>query len=42
MTGNRTFKQVVHFDKIQAYNGVNLLHGYRPVGVFSLKEVVEP
>ena len=36
------FKHIVHYDKIAGYNAVNLLNGYRPVQIFSPKEIVEP
>jgi len=36
------FKYIVHYDKIAGYNAVNLLNGYRPVQIFSPKEIVEP
>ncbi len=35
------FKHIVHFEKIRGYNGVNLLHGYRPMSIFSPMEVVD-
>lgn len=34
------FKHIVHYDKINSYHGVNLLHGYRPIPIYSPKEVV--
>ncbi len=36
------FRHIVHFDKIRAYNGVNLLYGYRQISIHSPREVVEP
>lgn len=36
------FRHIVHFDKIMGYHGVNLIHGYRPVSVYSPREVIEP
>jgi hypothetical protein len=36
------FKHVVHFDKIAGFEAVNLLHGYRPVRIYSPREVVQP
>jgi formylmethanofuran dehydrogenase subunit B len=36
------FKHIVHYDKIAGYNAVNLLNGYRPLQIFSPKEIVEP
>lgn len=36
------FNHIVHYDKIAGYNAVNLLNGYRPVQIFSPKEIVEP
>lgn len=36
------FKHIVHFDKISAYQGVNLLKGYKAIKIYSPKEVVEP
>ena len=36
------FRHIVHFDKISGYQGVNMIHGYRPVSIYSPKEVTEP
>ncbi len=36
------FRHIVHYDKIAGYNAVNLLHGYKPLQIFSPKEVVTP
>ena len=36
------FKHIVHFEKISGYHGVNLIRGYRPVSIYSPKEVIEP
>jgi hypothetical protein len=35
------FKHIVHFEKINAYQAINLLHGYKPIHIFSPKEVIE-
>jgi len=35
------FKHIVHFEKIAGYNAVNLLNGYKPLAIFSPREVVE-
>lgn len=34
------FKHIVHYDKIAGYNAVNLMRGYRPLQIFSPREVV--
>lgn len=36
------FKHIVHFEKINGYHGVNLIRGYKPVSIYSPREVVEP
>ncbi len=36
------FKHIVHFEKINGYHGVNLIRGYKPVSIYSPKEVIEP
>jgi hypothetical protein len=36
------FKHIVHFEKISGYHGVNLIRGYRPLSIYSPKEVIEP
>lgn len=33
------FKHIVHFVKIRGYHGVNLIHGYRAIPIFSPPEV---
>ena len=33
------FKHIVHFDKIRMFNAVNLEHGYKPLQIFSPREV---
>jgi len=35
------FKHIVHYDKISGYQAVNLLNGYKPIHIYSPKEVVE-
>jgi hypothetical protein len=35
------FKHIVHFEKIAGFQAVNLLHGYKPVRIYSPREVVE-
>ena len=35
------FKHIVHYDKIAGYNAVNILNGYRPLQIYSPKEIVE-
>ena len=35
------FRHIVHFDKIRAYNAVNLMHGYAQVDIRTPEEVVE-
>ena len=34
------FKHIVHYDKIRAYQAINLLHGYKKILIYSPKEVV--
>jgi hypothetical protein len=34
------FKHIVHFDKINGFNAVNLLNGYRKVDIYSPKQVI--
>ncbi|MDW8214968.1 MAG: hypothetical protein RMJ55_15535 [Roseiflexaceae bacterium] len=34
------FKHVVHYDKIRKFNAVNLEWGYKPLQIFSPREVV--
>lgn len=33
------FKHIVHFDKIRLFNAVNIEFGYRPLQIFSPREV---
>ncbi len=35
------FKHIVHYDKICGYKAVNLLNGYKPINIYSPKEVIE-
>jgi hypothetical protein len=35
------FKHIVHFDKIAGFQAVNLVHGYKPLRIYSPREVVE-
>jgi hypothetical protein len=35
------FKHIVHFDKITGFEAVNLLHGCRPVRIYSPMEVAD-
>ena len=35
------FKHIVHFDKIPKYNAVNVLNGYRKIGIYSPLEVIK-
>ena len=35
------FKHIVHFDKIPKYNAVNILKGYRRIGIYSPLEVIQ-
>ncbi len=34
------FKHIVHYEKISGYQAVNLLRGYKPIRIYSPKEVV--
>lgn len=34
------FKHIVHYEKIRRFNSVNLLEGYKPIEIFSPREVV--
>lgn len=36
------FRHIVHFEKISGYHGVNLIRGYKPLNIYSPKEVIEP
>lgn len=36
------FKHIVHYDKIRGFNAVNLIMGYKPIQIYSPKEVIEP
>ena len=33
------FKHIVHFEKIQKFNAVNLEMGYKPISIYSPREV---
>lgn len=33
------FKHIVHFEKIQKFNAVNIELGYKPILIYSLREV---
>jgi hypothetical protein len=35
------FKHIVHYDKIRGFNAVNMLLGYKPILIYSPKEVIE-
>jgi hypothetical protein len=35
------FKHIVHFDKIAAFQAINVLRGYKPLSIYSPREVVE-
>lgn len=35
------FKHIVHYDKIRGFQAINLLQGYKPIQIFSPKEVVD-
>ncbi len=34
------FKHIVHFQRIPLYNAINLMRGYREIGIFSPQEVM--
>lgn len=34
------FKHIVHYEKINGYHAVNLLHGYKQIRIYSPKEIV--
>ena len=34
------FKHIVHYDKIRRFNAINLERGYKPIQIFSPREVV--
>jgi len=34
------FKHIVHYEKISGYHAVNLMNGYKEIGIYSPKEVV--
>ncbi len=34
------FKHIVHYDKIPKYNAVNILNGYKKIGIYSPLEVI--
>ena len=33
------FKHIVHFEKIQKFNAVNIEMGYKPISIYSPREV---
>ena len=33
------FKHIVHFDKIRLFNAVNIEQGYKPMNIYSPREV---
>lgn len=35
------FKHIVHYEKISGYHAVNIVNGYKTVGIYSPKEVVD-
>ena len=35
------FKHIVHYDKIPKYNAVNVLNGYRHIGIYSPLEIID-
>ncbi len=35
------YKHIVHFEKIQKFNAVNIEMGYKPIAIYSPKEVVK-
>lgn len=35
------FKHIVHYEKISGYQAVNLLNGYKPIRIYSPREVVK-
>lgn len=35
------FKHIVHYEKINGYQAVNLLNGYKPIKIYSPREVVD-
>ena len=34
------FKHIVHYDKINGYQAINLLNGYKPISIYSQKELI--
>lgn len=34
------FRHIVHYDKIPLYNAINILHGYKPIAIYSPLEVI--
>lgn len=34
------FKHIVHYEKLSGYQAVNLLNGYKPINIYSPKEIV--
>ena len=35
------FKHIVHYDKIPKYNAVNILNGYKYIGIYSPLEIID-
>ena len=35
------FKHIVHYDKIPKYNAINILNGYKNIGIYSPLEVIQ-
>ena len=35
------FKHIVHFDKIPKYNAINVLNGYKNIGIYSPMEIID-
>ena len=35
------FKHIVHYEKIHGYQAINLLHGYKPILIYSPREVID-
>ncbi len=35
------FKHIVHYDKIPKYNAVNILNGYKQIGIYSPLEIID-
>jgi hypothetical protein len=36
------FQHIVHFEKINGYNAINLLQGYKSIAMYSPREVIHP